>query len=61
MILRLGLDPGLPLSQVVLAIGVLAVSALVFMWAAGRIFRIGVLMYGKPPTPRELLRWLRVR
>lgn len=29
----------------------------VAFWLAARIFRVGVLMQGKPPTPRELLRW----
>jgi len=24
-----------------------------------KIFRVGVLMYGKPPTPLELLKWVR--
>lgn len=32
----------------------------VFLWAGAKIFRIGVLMQGKPPTPRELLRWIRM-
>ncbi|MEY5060538.1 MAG: hypothetical protein RIS45_459 [Planctomycetota bacterium] len=31
------------------------------LWIASRIFRVGVLMQGKPPTPKELLRWAFVR
>ena len=31
------------------------------LWLAARIFRVGVLMQGKPPTPRELLRWAFVK
>ena len=32
----------------------------VFLWAGAKIFRVGVLMQGKPPTPRELLKWVRM-
>jgi hypothetical protein len=31
------------------------------MWAAARIFRVGILMYGKPASPRQLFRWLRAK
>ena len=31
-----------------------------FLWAGAKVFRVGVLMQGKPPTPRELLRWIRM-
>jgi ABC-type Na+ efflux pump permease subunit len=31
------------------------------VWLAARVFRVGVLMQGKPPTPRELLRWIAYR
>jgi ABC-2 type transport system permease protein len=34
------------------------VSVLGTMWIAAKIFRTGILMYGKRPTPREVLRWL---
>jgi ABC-2 type transport system permease protein len=34
---------------------------LIMIWMCAKVFRIGVLMYGKPPTPLELLRWLRYR
>lgn len=59
MILRLCADPDLPLWQIVSTLALLWASVFVAIWAAGKIFRVGVLMYGKPPTLRELLRWVR--
>ena len=44
---------------VALVVAVLTVMAIV--WAGARVFRVGVLMQGKTPTPRELLRWIRTR
>ncbi len=37
----------------------LVVTIVVAFWGAGKIFRIGVLMTGKPPKIREILGWLR--
>lgn len=37
----------------------LVVSIGALMWAAAKVFRIGVLMTGKPPKPTEILRWIR--
>ena len=53
-------DP-VPLWQVLLALGVSMASVVAMIWAGARVFRVGVLMQGKTPTPRELLRWLRSR
>jgi len=37
------------------------ICALGLIWLAGRVFRVGILMQGKTPSPRELLRWAMVR
>jgi ABC-2 type transport system permease protein len=59
MILRVCSDPGTPIWQIAATLVLCWASVFVMIWAAGKIFRVGVLMYGKPPTPREMLRWLR--
>jgi len=61
MMLRLAVRPDLPFLQVAGSIVVLALSVPVVMWASAKIFRTGVLMYGKPPSLREILRWVRAR
>jgi ABC-2 type transport system permease protein len=49
-------DP--PLWQVVLSLVLLVATIGVAMFVSGRVYRTGVLMYGKRPTIRELSRWL---
>ncbi|MDP7069823.1 MAG: ABC transporter permease [Phycisphaerales bacterium] len=62
MVLRIAASPEpLPLLEVLAALSWAIVCAGAMIWAAGRIFRVGVLMQGKPPSPLELLRWIRYR
>jgi ABC-2 type transport system permease protein len=59
MILRLSADPGLPILHVLISLAVLGVSVPVAIWASAKVFRVGVLMYGKRPRLREIMRWIR--
>lgn len=49
----------LPLSEVALSLGILTVSILGVTWVAARIYRVGILMTGKRPNIKELIRWVR--
>ena len=49
----------IPTWEIWLAAVVGAASVFAFVWAAARIFRVGILMQGKPPSPIELVRWVR--
>lgn len=49
-----------PLWEIAATLGVLLVSTAIVIWAAGRIFRTAILMYGKRPSFGEIMRWLRV-
>jgi ABC-2 type transport system permease protein len=58
MLMRLGMRPAPPAWQVGLSVVGTALTALLCIWAAGKIFRTGLLMQGKAPTFRELARWV---
>jgi ABC-2 type transport system permease protein len=58
MLMRLALRPAPPAWQVVLSVVLTTLTALAIIWAAGKIFRTGLLMQGKPPTFAELARWV---
>lgn len=50
-----------PLWQELLSIFILYATALLFVWLSGRIYRVGILMYGKKPSVKEMLKWLRYK
>ena len=59
MLLRISIQPGPPLWQVLLSFAIVTVATVVVVWAAGRIFRTGILMQGKSASFGEMLRWVK--
>ena len=59
MIVRIPFAP--PIWQVVLSVLVVLASTVFFVWAAAKIFRVGLLMYGKKPSLKEMAKWIRYK
>lgn len=58
MVLRVALEPP-PAWQMLLSVGILALTTVVTVYVSAKIYRVGMLMYGKRPSLVELVRWLR--
>jgi ABC-2 type transport system permease protein len=48
-----------PMTQVALSLAALFLTVMAITWVAGRIYRVGILAYGKKPGLKELVRWVR--
>ncbi len=53
---RLAFDP--PMWQILLSLAILFASCIGIVWIAGRIYRVGILMYGKKVSLKELAKWM---
>jgi ABC-2 type transport system permease protein len=60
MVIRLTSSEPPPLWQTLTAIAVGLATAVFCAWISAKIFRVGVLMYGKPPNLRTLIKWVRM-
>ncbi|RZJ67025.1 MAG: ABC transporter permease [Flavobacterium sp.] len=50
---------GVPLWQIALSIVILFATFFGVVWFSAKIYRVGILMYGKKPTWKEMIRWVR--
>jgi ABC-2 type transport system permease protein len=60
MLLRMTSTSPPPMWQAWLAIFISAVAVYGALWVAAKVFRVGLLMFGKPPTFGTLIRWARM-
>lgn len=58
MLLRVGVPPGPPLWELVVGVVGATAFTLFCVWAAGKVFRIGVLSQGQTPSMRKLIGWV---
>ncbi|WP_340157648.1 ABC transporter permease [uncultured Maribacter sp.] len=52
-------EGGVPLWQLITSILILIGTFIGIVWVAAKIYRVGILMYGKKPTYKELYKWLK--
>jgi len=50
---------GVPFYEIALSIALLFATFIAIVWVAAKIYRVGILMYGKKPTWKELIKWLK--
>ena len=50
---------GVPMWQIITSMALLLISFFGVVWFAAKIYRIGILMYGKKPTYKEIYKWIR--
>lgn len=48
-----------PWGEIAIALVILVVSTIIMMKLAGKIFKVGILMYGKNASLKEMWKWLR--
>lgn len=53
---RMAFNP--PWWQIVLSLVLVVAAAFFFVWLAGRIYRVGILLYGKKVTFKEIGKWM---
>ena len=52
-------ESGVPVWQLFISLLLLIVTFVGIVWLAAKIYRVGILMYGKKPTYKELFKWLK--
>lgn len=51
----------IPMWEIALSLGILYASFIGMVWIAAKIYRVGIFMYGKKPSFKELLKWMRYK
>ena len=61
IVMMVRIPHGVPLWQELLSLGLLFGTCLACVWISGKIYRIGILLYGKKPNLKEMVKWIRYK
>lgn len=61
IIMMARLPYGVPTWELLVSIGLLYLTFIAIVWLAGKIYRVGIFMYGKKPSFRELFKWVKYK
>ena len=59
VVMMMRIPHGVPLIEQIISLLILFLSVILVIWIAAKIYRIGILMYGKKPSYKELIKWLK--
>lgn len=61
MVMMARIPSGIPGWEIAVSLIILYISFLAAVWIAAKIYRVGIFMYGKKPTFKDLIRWARYK
>jgi ABC-2 type transport system permease protein len=61
MVMLMRIPFGIPSWEIWVSIILLYIAFFAMVWLTGKIYRVGIFMYGKKPTVRDLIRWARYK
>ena len=61
MVMMARIPAGIPTWEIIVSFAILTVSIYAMIWMAAKIYRVGIFMYGKKPTIKEMIKWIRYK
>ena len=59
ILMMMRIPSGVPIIEQIISLVILYSTVILIIWIAAKIYRIGILMYGKKPSYKELIKWLK--
>ena len=59
IVMMMRIPNGVPVSEQIISLLILYLTVILIIWLAAKIYRIGILMYGKKPSYKDLIKWLK--